>query len=206
MGSGPATSAGEVRRSTVQYPGGLSVRYRWAGSGQGSLVFGETEAGGELHDLGNLVADDPDPLCRAELRVEGPLGAWTLRLASRIYDEPAALYWDAPALLVVKYGFRVYALERGRGELRWSHSSGTPVLALFGSPRLPHVLVQSEIETFALEESGEVSWRIGHSDVVTEAEMVGGTLVLRSFGGAFQAIDPRTGRPAPEPAAHGDHG
>ena len=65
---------------------------------------------------------------------------------------------------------------------------------VFGSPRLPHLLVQSEIETFALEPDGTVGWRIAHSDVVTDAVLVGGRLVLTSFGGQVSAVDPLTGR------------
>ena len=63
------------------------------------------------------------------------------------------------------------------------------------SPRLSHVIAQAEIETFALEEDGTVAWRIAHSDVVTEVEMIGGRLVLTSFSGQVSALDPATGRP-----------
>ena len=70
------------------------------------------------------------------------------------------------------------------------------MLVVLGSSRLPHVLVQAEIETFALEADGEVAWRVAHSDVVTEAELVGGRLVLTSFDGQVRALDPldRAGR------------
>jgi outer membrane protein assembly factor BamB len=68
------------------------------------------------------------------------------------------------------------------------------VLSVMASPRLPHVLVQAEIETFALEADGTVAWRVAHSDVVTAAELVGGRLVLTSFTGAVSALDPVTGR------------
>ena len=70
------------------------------------------------------------------------------------------------------------------------------MLVVLGSSRLPHVLVQAEVETFALEGDGEVAWRVAHSDVVTEAELVGGRLVLTSFDGQVRAIDPLTGRGA----------
>ena len=60
----------EPRHSVVQYPGGLRVRSRWAGSGQGPAVFALSEAGGTLTDLGDLASPDPDRLCRAELRVD----------------------------------------------------------------------------------------------------------------------------------------
>jgi hypothetical protein len=61
---------------------------------------------------------------------------------------------------------------------------------------LPHVLLQGEIETAALREDGSVAWRVAHSDVVVEAALVGGRLVLTSYGGQRQTLDPLTGRPA----------
>lgn len=189
-------SGAQPRDATVAYPGGLRARWRWGGSGQGSAVFALTEAGGPLVDLGSLVSSDPDALCRAELRIDGPAGAWTIRFASTIHDEPAGLLWDDHGLLVVKYGFHTYAFTARTGELRWSHRSATPLLAVFGSPRLPHVIAQAEIETFALEADGTVAWRVAHSDVVTAADLIGGRLVLTSFGGEARALDPATGRPA----------
>ena len=139
----------------------------------------------------------PTRRCRAEIRVETPAGPWTVRLASTISDDPAGLLWDTEGLLVMKYGFHVYAFEARTGELRWSHRSASPVLVVLGSSRLAHVLVQAEVETFALEPDGEVAWRVAHSDVVTEAELVGGRLVLTSFDGQVRAIDPATGRAPP---------
>ena len=184
------------RDATIGYPGGLRARWRWAGSGQGPAVFALSESGGTLEDLGPLVAANFEELCRAELRIDGPAGAWTVRLASLIQDEPAGLVWDDAGLFVVKYGFHTWALESRTGVLRWSHRSASPLLAIFGSPRLAHLLVQSEIETFALEPDGSVGWRIAHSDVVTEASLIGGSLVLTSFAGQVTAIDPATGRTA----------
>ena len=137
-----------------------------------------------------------DRMCRAELRVETPTGTWTVRLATPVYDEPAALLWDTAGLFVVKYGFVTYAFQARSGELRWTHRSGTPVGVILGSSRLPHVIVQAEIETFAIAPDGEVAWRVAHSDVVTEAELVGGRLILTSYGGLLTALDPRTGRPS----------
>jgi hypothetical protein len=186
----------EPHNATVTYPGGLRARWRWAGSGQAREVFALSEAGGTLIDLGARVSADPDALCRAELRVEGPRGAWSARFASTIFDEPAGLAWDAPGLLVVKYGFHTFGIDAASGELRWEHRSASPVLVLLGSSRLPHVLVQSEIETFAIEADGTVAWRVAHSDVVTAAELVGGRLILTSFDGQVVALDPSTGRPA----------
>lgn len=186
----------EPHNGTVTYPGGLRARWRWAGSGQAGDVFALSETGGTLLDLGTHVSPEPDALCRAELRIEGPRGAWTARFASTIFDEPAGLAWDAAGLLVVKYGFHTFALDAASGELRWEHRSASPVLAILGSSRLAHVLVQSEIETFAIEPDGTVAWRVAHSDVVTGAEVLGGRLVLTSFDGQVSALDPASGRPA----------
>lgn len=186
----------EPRNATVAYPGGLRARWRWGGSGSGPAVFALSESGGTLTDFGPRVAADPDVLCRAELRLEGPRGAWTARFASLIHDEPRGLVWDSAALLVVAYGFHTYGLEIATGEARWDHRSATPIIALIGSSRLDHVLVQAELETFALESDGTVAWRIAHSDVVTAAELVGGRLVLTSFAGQVSALDPATGRAA----------
>ena len=186
----------EPHNATVTYPGGLRARWRWAGSGQARDVFALSEAGGTLLDLGTHVSPEPDALCRAELRIEGPRGAWTARFASAVFDEPAGLVWDAAGLLVVKYGFHTFGLDAASGDLHWEHRSASPVLAVLGSSRLAHVLVQSEIETFAIEPDGSVAWRVAHSDVVTGAELVGGRLVLTSFEGQVSALDPASGRPA----------
>jgi hypothetical protein len=186
----------EPRNATIAYPGGLRARWRWGGSGSGPAVFALTESGGPLIDLGPRVAEDPEVLCRAELRLEGPRGAWTARFASLIHDEPRALLWDSAGLLVVAYGFHTFGLDVATGEARWDHRSATPLIALLGSSRLAHVLVQAELETFALESDGTVAWRIAHSDVVTSGELVGGRLVLTSFTGEVSALDPATGRPA----------
>ncbi|HYH93385.1 MAG TPA: PQQ-binding-like beta-propeller repeat protein [Candidatus Saccharimonadales bacterium] len=192
----PHVSSREPRNASVTYPGGLRARWRWGNSGQSAAVFALSEAGGSLHDLGAKVSDDPDALCRAELRLEGPRGAWTARFASLIHDEPRGLYWDTHGLLVVAYGFHTYGLDPATGDWRWDHRSATPIIALFGSPRLGHVLVQAELETFALEPDGTVAWRIAHSEVVVGAELVGGRLVLTGFDGQLTALDPATGRSA----------
>jgi hypothetical protein len=193
--TGTGSSSGSPPRdATIAYPGGIRARWRWSGSGQGPAVFALTEAGGSLEDLGPLVSPSFEELCRAELRIDGPGGAWTVRLASTIHDEPAGLVWDDAGLFVVKYGFHTYGFESRSGALRWSHRSASPLIAVIGSPRLAHLVVQSEIETFAIEPDGTVGWRIAHSDVVTEAALVGGRLVLTSFGGLVSAIDPLTGR------------
>ncbi len=186
--------AAEPHDATVAYPGGLRARWRWGGSGQAREVFALSEAGGSLVDLGAEVSEAPDDLCRAELRVDGPAGAWSVRLASTINDEPAGQLWDTAGQLVVKYGFHTFGLDSRTGERAWSHRSATPILAIFASSRLAHVVVQAELETFAIEADGTVAWRIAHSDVVTEASMVGGRLVLTGDGGGVNALDPATGR------------
>src|SRR2546425_501434 len=81
-------TAREPRNETLTYPGGLRARWRWGGSGEGAAVFALSEAGGSLHENGATVATDYEALCRAELRLEGPRGAWTARFASTIYDDP----------------------------------------------------------------------------------------------------------------------
>ena len=186
----------EARNATITYPGGLRARWRWGGSGQAAAVFALSEVGGGLVDLGPDVSDDPDALCRAELRVDGPAGGWTIRLASTINDEPAAQLWDTAGQLVVKYGFHGYGIDARHGTPAWRHRSATPLLAVFASSRLRHVILQAELETFAIEADGTVAWRIAHSDVVTEAAMVGGRLILTGYGGGANAIDPATGRGA----------
>ncbi len=184
----------QVRRSTVQYPGGLAARYRWTGTAGAADIFAQSEAGGTLTDHGPLVSAQPDRLCRAELRVEGPVASWTVRLASPIFDEPQGLLWDTPGLLLVKYGFVLYAFVGRTGELRWTFASRTPLVSVLGSSRLEHVLAQGEVETTALRPDGEIAWRAAHSDVVAEAELVGGRLVLTSYGGQLLSLDPSTGR------------
>ena len=194
--TGTSGVAPEPRNATITYPGGLRARWRWGGSGQAAAIFALSEAGGALSDFGPRISTDPDALCRAELRLDGPRGSWTARFASTIFDEPRATYWDTVGLLVVSYGFHTYGLDAASGELRWEHRSATPIVALLGSPRLGHVLVQAEIETFAVEPDGTVGWRVAHSDVVTAAELMGGRLVLTGFDGQVNSLDPSTGRSA----------
>lgn len=186
----------EPSSALVTYPGGLRARWRWGGSGQAADVFALSEVGGPLADHGALAAEDPDAVCRAELRIDGPAGDWTARFASTISDTPSAIAWDSAGLLVVAYGFDTYGLGARTGELRWHHHSATPLLSVFASSRLRHVVVQSELETFALEADGNVAWRVAHSDVVAAAELVAGRLILTSYGGAVSALDPDSGRAA----------
>jgi hypothetical protein len=184
----------EIQRASVGYPGGLAARYRWGGSGSADEVFGLSESGGSLTDHVALAGGDPKRMCRAELRIEGPLGEWTARFASPVFDEPAGLLWDTEAQLVVKYGFRVYGLASRTGELRWSHLSGTPIVAVLGSSRLDHVIIQSEVETLAADAAGDILWRVAHSDVIAAAELMGSTLTLTSYGGDVVGFDPTSGQ------------
>ena len=124
------------------------------------------------------------------------MGAWTARFASLVYDDPQGVLWDTNGLLLVKYGFRVYALGSRTGELAWSHRSGTPVVAVLCSPSLDHAIAQTELETVALDARGEISWRATHNDVVIGARLVGGQLVLASYGGTHLVLDPVTGHSA----------
>jgi len=183
----------EVQRLSVQYPGGLAARYRWAGSGRAEEVFGISEAAGTLIDLGSLAGDAPDSLCRAELRIEGPAARWTVHLASPIFDAPEAVLVDTAGLLIVRYGFRVYALAARSGELAWSFASGTPTVTVLASARLEHVVLQTELETIALRPDGSVAWRAAHSDVVTEARLVAGRLDLTTWSGGHVYLDAATG-------------
>ncbi len=186
----------EIGRLAVQYPGGLAARFRWAGSGRAAEVFAISEAYGTLTDHGSLVAEAPDALCRAELRVEGPTSSWTARFASVIFDEPQGVLWDTHGLLLVKYGFLLYALVGRTGELAWTYASGTPALAILASSRLDHVLLQTELETIALRADGEVAWRAAHSDVITDAQLVAGRLDLTTYGGQHVYLDARSGQQA----------
>jgi len=87
--TGPGSGTAEPRNATITYPGGLRARWRWAGSGQAAAVFALSESGGSLLDLGPHVSTDPDALCRAELRLDGPRGSWTARFASTKVDPVA---------------------------------------------------------------------------------------------------------------------
>ena len=186
----------EPQRSVITYPGGIRVRTIWGSSGQAATVFALSEVGGSTVDLGTMAGPDPDALSRAEMRVETPAGPWTVRLASRVGGDPTGFAWDSAGELVIAYGLIAYAFDARSGELRWAHRSGTPIFAVLGSPRLDNVIVQSEIETFAIAADGDVIWRVAHSDVVTAAELVGGRLVLTGYAGEVSSLDPLTGRAA----------
>jgi hypothetical protein len=186
-------AAAQVQRLAVQYPGGFAARYRWAGSGQASAVFGVSEAEGTLLDFGTLVDANPDAQCRAELHVEGPTARWTARFASLIFDAPDAVLLDEPGLLVVRYGFRVYALVARTGELAWTYASGTPTVAILASARLDHVVLQTEIETIALRRDGSAAWRAAHADVIVGAQLVADRLDLTAYSGQHLYLDARSG-------------
>jgi hypothetical protein len=183
-------------RLAVQYPGGISARYRWTGSGGGAALFGISEAAGELTDHGSIAGSDPDRMCRLELRVESPSGPWTARFASPIYDEPQGSLWDTAALLLVKYGFVLYALRPRGGELAWTHMSGTPALAVLSSTRLDHVLLQTELETIALRADGSVAWRAAHDEVIVGAQLIAGRLDLTTYAGTHVYLDAASGQAA----------
>lgn len=184
-----------IQRATVQYPGGLAARYRWAGSAAGTAVFGISEAGGRLTDL-TAEQESGSRRCHAELHVEGPAGAWTARISSVIYDDPEGALWDEHQLLLVKYGFSLYAFAARTGDVAWRYSSSTPLIALLTSARLDHVLLQAELETIALREDGSVAWHVTHADVIADARLMGGRLDLTSYTGAHLLIDARTGTAA----------
>jgi len=190
-GAGGTEGSRPYHERVVDYPGGYRVRYRWTGSGARGGHLPPAE-GGWL-DLGHLVDPEADRLCRAEVAVRGPAGEWVVRLASRISGEPQGLYWDEPGLLVVGYGFAAYGFRARTGELRWQVRTGTPLIAVLASPRLGHVLLQSELETVAVDGAGDVLWRALHSDVVTEVTLTGGRLVLTSYGGQRAVLDPVSG-------------
>lgn len=189
-----AANPGGAHDRTAVFPGGLRARWRWAGSGRAAEAFALTEAGGPLEDHGTLGAADPDAACRAELRVDGPGGAWTARFASLINDPPSALLWDDAGQLVVGYGFVAYGLDHRSGTVAWHLRSATPLVAILASPRLGHIIVQAELETFAVEPGGRIAWRLSHSDVVTGAGLLAGRLVLESYAGQHVSLDAATGR------------
>ncbi len=184
----------EVQRLSVQYPGGLAARFRWSGSGRAAHVFALSEGGGELYDYGSLAHPQPDHQCRAELRVEGPTGSWTARFASVVWDDPQGVLWDTAGLLLIKYGFTLYALASRTGELAWSYSSGTPALVVLASSRLDHVVLQTELETIALSDKGEVVWRAAHSDVITGAQLIAGRVDLTTYSGPHVYLDAQSGQ------------
>jgi outer membrane protein assembly factor BamB len=128
--------------------------------------------------------------------VEGPAGTWTARLASVIFDDPGGALWDTPQLLLVKYGFTLYAFAARSGELAWQHRCSTPIVALLTSARLDHVLLQAEVETIALRQDGSIAWHVTHQDVVAEARLVGGRLELTTYSGDHAVLDARIGTAA----------
>ena len=118
-----------TRAGCVRAGGGVAVA-------PAADVFALSEVGGSLVDLGPTSPPTrmhcAGPSCGSRVRA----GAWTVRFASLISDEPRALHWDTAGLLVVAYGFHTYGLETATGDARWNHRSATPILALLGSPRL----------------------------------------------------------------------
>ena len=141
------------------------------------------------------VGGDFDALCRAELRIEAPGGAWTARLASTIFDEPAALFWDNARPV--------------RREVRLPH---VRVRRPFGRPALVSPLRDAAPRGIRVAATGPRRRPVRDRDVRDRArrrrspggsptptsspgaELVGGRLVLTSYGGAATALDPATGR------------
>ena len=189
--------AGEPRHTVIAFPGGLRASLRWAGSGRAAEVFALTEAGGPLVDLGELAGPDPDERCRAEIRrrdagraVDGPARLDDQRRAGGPavgLRGPARHQVRVPRLRVRRADRRAGAGATG-ARRRCSSSSARPGCRT-SSPRPRSRPSRSRRD-------GEVAWRVAHSDVVTEAELVGGRLVLTSFDGQVRAIDPLTGRSA----------
>ena len=179
-----------ILRSSTRAASTLDI----AGPGRAAIdAFGPTEASGELIDLGSLAGEESETLCRAELRAEGPLGEWTARFASAIFDEPRGVYWDVPGLLAWPTASRSMPSEHAAAS--W-HGTGEAARRSLRSSRRRGSTTswhRAEIETVALDASGAAVWRVAHSDVVAEAEIVGGSLVLTSFGGQHQVLDPQTG-------------
>ena len=122
---------------------------------------------------------------------------WTLRLASTINDEPAAQHWDTAGQLVVKYGFHAYGIDARTGRAALDATAprrrSWPCSPRRGSGTS---CCRPSWRRSPIEADGAVAWRIAHSDVVAEAAMVGGRLVLTGYGGGVNAIDPATGRAA----------
>jgi outer membrane protein assembly factor BamB len=175
----------------------LAARFRWGGSGTAEAVFAVSEATGALFEYGtDGDTTVSDSACRAELRVEGPTGSWTARFASVVFDEPQGVLWDTHGLLLVKYGFVLYALDGRTGALQWSYASGTPTLAVLASSRIDHVILQTELETIALDAEGAAVWRAAHSDVITNAQLIAGRLDLTTYTGAHLYLDAKTGQSA----------
>ena len=96
----------EPRQAVIQYPGAIRARLRWGNSNQAADVFALSEVGGALTDLGSPGLGRPGRPVPGRAPRRRPGGAaWTVRLASPIYDEPAGILWDTEGLLVVAYGF-----------------------------------------------------------------------------------------------------
>ena len=180
--------------STIAYPGGLRARWRWGGSGSGPQVFALSEVGGDAgRPRARASPPTPSPVPRRAAprgparRLDGAVRLAHLTTSrGRCTGTPRACS-SSPT------GSTPSASRSRSGDARWDHRSATPIIALLGSPRLAHVVVQAELETFAIEPDGTVAWRVAHSDVVTAAELVGGRLVLTSFGGQVQRARPGDG-------------
>ena len=142
-----------------------------AAADRAPAVFALSEAGGALVDLSPVAAGSRAAVPRRAAprgparRVVGALRVAHPRRAARAPLGHRRRCWSSPT------GSTPTASRSRRARPRWDHRSATPIIALLGSPRLAHVIVQSELETFAIEPDGTVAWRVAHSDVVTAADL-----------------------------------
>jgi hypothetical protein len=58
------------------------------------------------------------------------------------------------------------------------------------------VLLQTEIESIALRDDGEVAWRAAHADVIVDAALIAGRLDLTTYTGTHLYLDAASGRAA----------
>ena len=89
-GGRAAQRGGDLSRRPA---GALAV----GGQRPGREVFALTEAGGSLLDLGTHVSTDPDALCRAEVRIEGPRGRGRRGSRRRSSTSPSGSSGTRPA-------------------------------------------------------------------------------------------------------------
>ena len=185
----------EPRQAVVSYPGGLRVRYRWAGSGQGAAVFALTRGRRPAPRLRRSHGPDLERLCRAELRgrrarpAPGPPGSRRRSSTSR-----AGLPGTSPGCSSSSTGSSAYGLAARTGELRWLHRSR---LAAGGRPRLVaprprpgpgrdrDVRPRGERRRSAGASPTPTSWPRPSSSAAA--------CVLTSYGGLVRALDPATG-------------
>ena len=184
-------------------PAGCAPAGAGAAAARAPAVFALSEAGGTLIDLGAARRG------RSRCRCAGPSSGSRVRAARgrpasprRSTTSRRRCYWDTAGLLVVEYGFHAYGLDARPATRAGSTARRRRSSPCSGRRGCAHVVVQAELETFAIEPDGTVAWRIAHSDVVTAAELVGGRLVLTELRRPGQRARPATGRAAAERARH----